>query len=482
MLKRYLAPVFLIAASLFSPAANAQHHGQVEVWLTSADKTSLLQKEGSLAFHKASNSTLPVIDIDVSQHMQSMEGFGFALTGGSAELLMKMTPPARHAILKELFTTNGNGIGVSYLRISIGSSDMNERVFTYDDMPPGEKDPQLAKFDLGPDKSDVIPVLKQILAIRPKIKILGSPWTPPSWMKSNDNPKGGSLLPESYPVYAQYFVKYIQGMAAEGIPIDAVTVQNEPLNPKNTPSLVMESAQEADFIANDLGPAFAKAGIKSKIILYDHNVDRPDYPLDILAKPSAAKYVAGSGFHLYEGEIEAMSKVHDAHPDKDLFFTEQMIIQKDKELPFHIANSTSRVIIGATRNWARNVLLWNLAADPNNGPHTSNGGCPVCQGAITLDGDAVTRNLAFYTVAQIAKFAPPASVRIASTLPAPDTLPNVAFETPEHRIVLLVANPAIEEKTFDVRVKGSAFTAKLGPGDVATLYLALGPLAFQRRA
>ena len=182
-----------------------------------------------------------------------MDGFGFALTGGSAQLLMRMTPAARTALLRELFTTEGDGIGVSYLRVSIGSSDMNEHVFTYDDLPKGEQDLPLAHFDLGPDCADVIPVLKEILAIDPKITILASPWSAPSWMKTNDNPKAGSLLPAMYDAYAQYFVRYIRAMAAEGIPIAAITVQNEPLNPKNTPSMVMTSKEEGAFIATALG-------------------------------------------------------------------------------------------------------------------------------------------------------------------------------------------------------------------------------------
>jgi glucosylceramidase len=457
------------ALTLLLATTSCAHAQDVSVWLTSADHTALLQQQRQpLHFTSTPETRFPVLDIDPNTRMQKMEGFGFALTGGSAELLMRMTPPARAALLQQLFTPAGSGIGVSYLRISIGASDMNERVFTYDDLPAGQQDPTLAHFDLGPDRADVVPILKQILAIDPKLKILASPWSAPSWMKSNDNPKAGALLPAMYPVYAQYLVKYLRTMKAEGIPIAALTVQNEPLNPKNTPSMVVTSGEEGDFIAQDLGPALHKAHLKTEIILYDHNLDRPDYPLDILANPRAAKYVSGSGFHLYGGETSAMTKVHDAHPDKGLYFTEQMIIQDPGQLPFHIAHSVSRVVIGATRNWARNVLLWNLAADPHNGPHTDNGGCPVCQGAVTLDGDQVTRNLAFYTIAQISKFVRPGSIRIQSDAPSLPTLANVAFLTPDHRTVLLVANTAQEPATFSVRDKHHTFAATLAPGDVAT--------------
>jgi glucosylceramidase len=287
-------------------------------------------------------------------------------------------------------------------------------------------------------------------------------------MKTNDAPKGGSLLPEDYSVYAQYFVKYLQAMAAEGIQIEAITVQNEPLNPHNTPSMVMSAKEEATFIETALGPALRAAGLQTEIILYDHNCDRPDYPLEILADPKARQYAAGSGFHLYGGEVSAMTKVHDAYPKKGIYFTEQMVVEKADETPFKIEEPVSRVVIGATRNWSRNVLLWNLAADPNDGPHTSDGGCPVCQGAITLDGDTVTRNLAFYTIAHVSKFVRPGSVRIQSSGPSEAELAEVAFETPDHRKVLLVANRTTAPYTFSVHAGSKEFTSTLGGGDVGT--------------
>jgi glucosylceramidase len=455
-----------LALLLASPRLEAQ---KVDLWLTSADHTALLAEQRQpLSFHAATKAAdgESVIEVDDGRRFQPIDGFGFALTGGSAHLLMQMSPGRRAALLKELFSTQKGAIGVSYLRLSIGSSDMNENVFTYDDLPAGLTDPQLTRFSLGPDLTDVVPVMQEILKIDPTIKVMGSPWSAPSWMKTNDNPKAGSLLPEMYGIYAQYFVRYLKAMAAQGIHLDAITVQNEPLNPNNTPSMVMTSKEEGDFIVTALGPALRKAGLDTKIILYDHNCDKPEYPLAILADPDAAKYVDGSGFHLYGGEVSAMTEVHDAYPNKNIYFTEQMIIEKPNETPFKIEESVSRVVIGATRNWSRNVLLWNLAADPQNGPHTSNGGCPICQGAITLDGDQVTRNLAFYTIAQISKFVRPGSVRIESTS-GPD-LPNVAFETPDHRQVLLVANKSHAAETFHVRAKGKQFSSTLGAGDVGT--------------
>jgi glucosylceramidase len=453
--------------ALVSSAASGQKKGEVAVWLTNPDKSALFerQKEG-LGFHQAAAQG-PAIEIDERQKYQTIDGFGYALTGGSAQHLIRMEPASRAAILRELFATDGNGIGVSYLRLSIGASDLNDHVFSYDDLPTGETDPELAKFSLGPDRADVIPVMKQILAINPAIRILGSPWSAPAWMKTNQAVKGGQLKPEFYDAYANYFVRYIAAMKAEGIPIDAITIQNEPLNEKNTPSMQMLAPAQAAFIKNHLGPAFRRAGITAKIILYDHNCDVPEYAVSILNDPEARKYVDGSGFHLYGGKIEVMSDVHQAHPGKNLYFTEQMVIGSVETRPaVNVGDPVRRLIVGATRNWSRNVILWNLAADPKNQPHTDNGGCTMCQGAITIDGNTVTRNVAYYALAHASLLVRPGSVRIASS--GPESLPNVAFDTEGGRKVLIVVNSGESDQSFQIRYRGKSASATLKAGAVGT--------------
>jgi glucosylceramidase len=459
-----LAALLVAVAPLPVLAASGK---DVVVWLTTPDKTSLLAEQPKrLHFARASEGA-KTITVDDGARFQTMDGFGHALTGGTALLMMKMSPAARSALLKELFGDGPGEIATSYIRVSVGASDMNDHVYTYDDMPAGQSDSDLKNFSLAADKADVIPVLKEVLAINPKIKILASPWTAPAWMKDNDDVKGGSLKKENYGVYAAYWVKYLQGMKAEGIPIDALTPQNEPENPKNTPSMVMTSEEEADFIGGYLGPALAKAGVTTKIISFDHNCDHPNYPIDILKNDAARRYTDGSGFHLYRGEITAMTTTHDAFPQKNLYFTEQMVVSRKNDPDFAIAKPVAHLIIGAPENWSRNVLLWNLAADPQNGPHTNNGGCPVCSGAITLDGDTVVRNLAYYTAAHASKFVPAGSLRIASN-GSPDALPHVAFLTPQKRHVLIVSNTTEQESTFSIRFKGKDATANLPAGAVAT--------------
>ena len=466
---RYLTVGLLIVLGLQSTRADGQKiasgKSKPQLWLTDPGD-SIFFKLQNKNFKPALNNG-PVITIDKSKTYQQMDGFGFALTGGSAMLINKMSAVKQADLLKELFGVTKNGIGVSYLRVSIGSSDLDDHVFSYDDLPVGEKDIDLKKFSLDNDHKALIPVLKKILTINPHINILASPWSPPVWMKTNDSTAGGHLKPEYYHAYAQYFIKYIKEMAAHGIPIDAVTLQNEPLNPKNNPSMVMEATEQADFIAKNLGPEFKAAGIKTKIILYDHNADRPDYPISVLNNPEAAKYVDGSAFHLYGGKIDALSEVHNAHPDKNLYFTEQWVgapgnIKKD--LRFHI----KELIIGAPRNWSRNVIEWNLAADPQQEPHTP-GGCSRCLGAITISGDSVTRNSAYYIVAHASKFVRPGSKRIASN--NPDELPNVAFLTPNGKIVLIVYNDSKTAQTFDIKYDNKRLGAVLNADAVGTFVL-----------
>jgi len=454
----------LLAVALVPLSSYAQK--EASIWLTNADRSALFQLQSPPTPFTGAPAKEPIIDVDDTKTFQTMDGFGFAVTGGSAQLLMHMDPAARAAILRELYADDGNNIGASYIRVSVGSSDMNDHVYSYDDLPKGETDPSLSKFSLDPDRAEVIPVLKEILAINPKIKILASPWSAPLWMKTTGEARGGVLKPEYFAAYADYFVKYIQGMQAAGISIDALTIQNEPLNEKNTPSMLMLESEQQDLIKNHLGPAFKKAGIKTKIVLYDHNLDHPLYPLSILRDPEAAKYIDGTGFHLYGGTVDAMTQVHNEFPNKNLYFTEQAVIERTGSSELNISKPVARVIIGVSRNWSKNILLWNLAADPQKGPHTNDGGCAECVGAITIDSNNITREAAFYTLAHASKFVRPGSVRIGSN--NLEQLPNVAFKTSTGEKVLIVSNISGTPQTFSVRDHGKSFTTSLNAGSVAT--------------
>ena len=435
---------------------------QVAFWLTNTNRTALFARQKTVLNFAAPTNSFPTINVDTTKAYQTMDGFGYSLTGGSATVINRMGTTNRADLLRELFATDSTWLGVSYLRVSIGASDLSDHVFTYDDV---AGDVSLAQFSLGPDRTDLIPVLKQILAINPNIKIMGSPWTAPLWMKTVNASRGGNLQPQYYDAYARYFVKYIQQMAAEGIRIDAVTLQNEPLYGGNEPSMLMDATEQTNFIKNNIGPAFAAAGITTKIIAYDHNPDRPDYPLAVLNDVAARPYVEGTAFHNYGGSLSAaLTQLHNAYPSKGLYFTEfwtQAPGNMLTDFPGHVRE----LEIGAPRNWAKNVLEWNLASDASYGPRTA-GGCSECLGAVTITGNNVTRNPAYYAVAHSSKFVRPGSVRIDTD--APTNLPNVAYKTPSGKKVLVVLNSGTDPLQFNIQFKGKTVSSALAGGSVGT--------------
>ncbi|MBT2619777.1 glycoside hydrolase family 30 beta sandwich domain-containing protein [Chryseobacterium sp. ISL-6] len=444
-------------------SSSANNRNEVQVWLTKGDESIKLQQQPSINFTNNPDNGQN-IEIDDTQKFQYIDGFGYTLTGGSVEVINRLSEAKRKALLNELFGNNTNSISVSYLRLSVGASDLDGEVFSYDDLPEGKTDISLEHFSLARDK-DLIAMLKEILAINPKIKIISAPWSAPVWMKDNGKSKGGSLKPEYYGVYANYFVKYIQGMKKEGINIDAITPQNEPLHPGNNPSLYMTSDQQKDFIKNHLGPVFQSNEIKTKIVVYDHNCNKPEYATNILSDPEAYKYVDGSAFHLYEGDISALSTVHNAYPNKNLYFTEQWTGAKsnfNEDLNWH----TKNVIIGSMRNWSKIALEWNLANDPQYKPHTD-GGCTECKGAITIsDKENFTRNVSYYIVAHAAKFIPANSQRIGSS--QTNNLSSVAFKTPKGKTVLIVQNNSKTEEVFTLKYNQKTAPVSISGNSVAT--------------
>lgn len=436
----------------------------VDFWLTKGDQSVLLAKQtGILGFGTTSN-TYANIEVNASQKYQTIDGFGYTLTGGSVDVINQLNASKRSALLQELFGSAQNSIGVSYIRISIGASDLSAETYTYNDLTAGETDLNLAKFSLEKDKN-LIAVLKEILAINPKILVLATPWTAPLWMKDKNSFAGGKLNTQYYDVYAKYFVKYIQQMKAEGITIDAVTPQNEPLHDGNNPSMYMSAAEQTNFIKNNLGPAFKTANITTKIIAYDHNCDNANYPKEILADALAFSFVDGSAFHLYAGNISALSDVYNAYPGKNIYFTEQWTSSTGDfggDLKWHLKN----VIIGSMRNYSKNALEWNLANNASFQPHTE-GGCTTCKGAITItSNDNFQRNVAYYIIAHASKFVPAGSVRIGSNNSG--NLQNVAFLTPSGSKVLIVENDGATSETFNIKFNGKWIATTLDAGAVGT--------------
>ena len=457
---------FLFALLLIIYCSNGQ---QLDFWLTAPQQNILFEQQPPIPPSTSENiEDENIIEINPSVEYQRIDGFGCALTGGSAFHLSRLDNATRASILQELFRTDQTNIGISYLRLSIGASDLNDAPYSYDDIPDHQTDLNMTNFTLDQDRMYVIPILKEILAINPQIKLLGSPWSAPVWMKTNKKTIGGHLEDKYFDAYALYFVKYIQGMQAEGINIDAITIQNEPLYGGNNPSMVMHAKQQADFIKQSLGPLFEKYSIKTKIVIYDHNPDRPDYPIEVLADPQAKKYVDGSAFHMYAGSINALSLVHDAYPEKNIYFTEQWV-GAPGNITVDTISHVKTLTIGATRNWAKTVLEWNLANGPKWEPHTPKG-CDNCLGAITVHQGKVLypRNRAYDTMAHAAKFVRPNSTRIESN--TFNNLHNVAFKRDEDRkIILIVVNDNEQQSiSFSIKLNQTIFHTYLNSTSVAT--------------
>ncbi|MFK7970142.1 MAG: glycoside hydrolase family 30 beta sandwich domain-containing protein [Bacteroidia bacterium] len=444
--------------------------GSVAVWRTNATGTLAMVKElDSLPFQAPMASADVTFHVDQAQSYQSMDGFGAAMTGSSAYVLMEhMSAQNRKTLLEEMFSIE-NGIGISYLRLTMGASDFSQNSFTYNDLPSGQEDLAMRNFSLEKEQAYLIPVLKEILAISPDLSIMATPWTAPAWMKDNRSLiNGGKLNPAYYDAYAQYFVKYLEEMGSVGIEIKAITIQNEPLHKAGYPTMSMTSQEQKIFIKNHLGPAFSDANLSTQIIIYDHNWDEVQYPLDILSDPEAKRMVHGSAFHCYAGEVSAMSQVHAAHPDRGIYFTECSGGDWSPDFGANLAWNMENIMVGATRNWAETVLFWNLALDENNGPQ--NGGCKDCRGVVTVNSSSgrVTKNVEYYLLGHMAKLVRPGALRIATPLTRGEGISQVAFKNTDGSLVLVAFNHKDSLQTIQVRQEDNTFVYIIAPGMLAS--------------
>jgi len=467
------ATFLLLALALFWDPADAQNvfRNGVKVLFSSSSHTqhvrTLLRKTTSgvagivtcpqrrmflqtLPVTAMQSSTTLNLNIDASRAFQTVDGFGYTLTGGSAEHLMKMSATTRRRILLELF----GDIGISTIRISVGASDLDPDPYSLAEV---SGDSELAHFSMSRELRYKIPLLKEIKRINPRIQLLASPWSAPYWMKDNHYTSGGSLLHDMFPVYAQYLVKYLKAMAAQGLTIHSMTIQNEPLNPHNNPSMYMSSYDHGVFVKNHLAPALRNANLNTKLILYDHNADEPDYPTDLLDDPAVKNVVSGSAFHLYGGTIDALTRVHNQHPNRNVYFTEQYT-SSDGQFEGDFMWHARHIWIGSLENWSKMVLEFNLSSNPSLTPRTP-GGCTKCLGAITISGSSVTkRNVAYYLAAQVAPFVPPGSVRVGSSWSGGDAshIDQVAFQLPNGKTTVLLANQYWED--IAIRIGGKQVT------------------------
>jgi len=456
-----------VPGSAVPAGQHAADAAPVGAWITTADRSQLLNPQPAIAFRSGPAGAADTITVDPGQTYQTMTGFGASFTDSSAWLIWNS--PQRDSIMTRLFDPV-QGIGLSTVRQPIGASDFSRSAYTYDDVPRGQTDPNLTRFSIAHDESYTLPLLRRAREINPQTTFMASPWSAPAWMKTSGELIGGSLKREYYQAYANYFVKFLQAYRDAGVPVSLVTPQNEPeYSPANYPGMLMSAQDQADFIGGALGPAIENAGLDTRVLAFDHNWDRPGYPIDVLRNSTAARYTAGSAFHCYAGEPGAQTNVHNTFPGKDIHFTECSGIKTGDEARTFadtLGWQTRNLVIGASRNWAKSVVLWNLALDQNGGP-TMN--CTTCTGVTTVKGDGtVSYNAEYYVLGHISKFVKPGAVRIGSNTFGQGNIENVAFRNPDGSTVLVVHNSASGTRTFDVTSAGRHFSTSLSAGGVGT--------------
>ena len=481
--RRLAVPV--VAFALLTGAAPALGADSTRVWMTTGDRTNLLTQQSDASMGAPADG-VPTITVDPSQRFQKIDGFGASITDSSAHLIAES--PYRDQIMRDLFDPKA-GIGLSYLRQPMGASDFVEGPhYTYDDMPAGRTDFGMSKFSVAHDEKQILPLLRQARGFNRNLKVMGTPWSPPAWMKTNQSLVGGRFIDDKryYDAYTKYFVKFVQAYEKAGVPVDAVTLQNEPQNrfPSGYPGMDFRDPEEAR-LAKSVGPAFQKAGIDTKIFGYDHNWSlhpndvglpgaNPEYAKSLLDDPEARRWLDGTAFHCYSGDPSAQSTLHDAYPNKNIYFTECSGIESGDPattFPDTLHWHSRFLTIGATRNWAKNVITWNAALDPEGGPH--NGGCDTCTGVVKIDpatGEA-SREADYYVLGHVTKFVKKGAVRIGSTVEG--NIWNVAFRNPDGSTVVLVNNDdwGTGSQRFNLRMGSKDLSYDLPAGAVATFVL-----------
>jgi glucosylceramidase len=486
MLRSALIPACLALAALATTAAAAQ---SVAVYQTTPDLLEALSQRENLhlSTKKAESETAPLITVDETRRFQEIDGFGASLTDAAAWLFAKkLSPRQNDAVLKTLFGRK-DGIALTMLRQPIGSSDLAVTFYSYDDLceqtakacttPAGVTDPNLDHFSLKHDEEYILPELKKALAINPGIHIMLTPWSPPGWMKSTGSMLGSnpetktpsSLKPESFPAFASYLVKTIQGYQAAGVPVWALSVQNEPLyGPPTYSGMQMLADEQAKFFGEALAPALAAAHLTPKVMAYDHNWDRPDYPETVLKDPKAGALAAGTAWHHYGGDPSVMTKNHEEFPLKDQWVTESSGGAWQKG---NVFSDEAAELIAVMRNWSRGYVLWALATDQNHGPFV--GGCDTCRGLVTIDltdpdHPKVKPELDYYVLGHASKFLLPGAVRIGSNEPEGTQMKDVAFQNPNGAIVLYALNAGTASQVIRIGFHDKKAVTTLPAGAVAT--------------
>ena len=434
------------------------------MWLTTGDHAKLLEAQAPLAFTNAAPEDEAIV-VDHSRLHQEIEGFGASFTDSAAYLLNHVAAPAtRDEVMRRLFSRSGDGIGLGFIRNPMGASDLARTHYSYDDLAPGETDPALAHFSIAHDEADIIPLVRQARALNPSLRIMATPWSPPGWMKTSGSLIGGSLRPDMRAPFAQYFVRYLQAYKAAGVPVDYISLQNEPLYvPANYPGMSMDGATQRDVLRDFVLPALAASGLATRVLVYDHNWDRPDYPDTVFSDPvlAASPVIAGTAWHGYAGAPAAMTTVLERFPSKGAYQTEHSggTWVKDQIL------EDFDEIVQVLRNGGRAFVKWSLVLDEHRGPFR--GGCDTCSPLVTIAADGSASNAVdFYTLGHFSRFILPGAHRIDSESKA--GIVSVAALNPDGSKVLVAFNDTLMRRTFSVRWSGRSFRYVLAGHSAAT--------------
>lgn len=460
-----LLTVSALAGGHPAAASDAGHQAPVRSWVTDLSSGQRLAAQAAQPWLPGPAPAGTTVVVDPTRRYQTMTGFGASMTDSAAYVLSKLPPAVRAQTMSDLFSP-ATGIGISMLRNPMGASDFAVNgSYSYDDQPAGATDPALADFSIAHDKAYILPMLRQAERDNPRLAMMGTPWSPPGWMKTSGSMVTGSFLPRYYAAYARYFVKYLQDYAAAGVPVRYVSAQNEPLyEPATYPGMNFPAADEAAFTGGYLGPALRRAGLGTQILGYDHNWDVPAYPEQLYADPAAAAYVPGTAWHCYAGDVSAQSVSHNDYPHAQAFETECSggTWQGTDAEAFA---ATMGLLIGAPRNWAQSVILWNLALDDNRGPQ--NNGCDTCRGVVTVHADGtVTKELDYWALGQVTRFVHPGATRVASSQPS--GVSDVAYTNTDGTGVLVAYNPTASASRFSIQVGNQHVTTTIAAGAAAT--------------
>ncbi len=357
-------------------------------WVTSADPDDRLSPRPGNHWQPIAEGGAPVVLIEPEVRFQTMAGFGAAITDSSALLIQSLPQSSRARLLAELFSRENDGLGFSVTRLPIGASDFSQTHYSLADGPIG------TPLNLAPAEAHMLPTVLAAQALNPDLFIIASPWSAPASMKSTNSLIQGTLNAAAYPAFANYLRDYVVAMGRRGVTIDALTIQNEPhFEPTNYPGMRLTPPQRAEFVGRHLGPLFESSRLSTAILEWDHNWNEPESPAAVLRDPVAARYIRGVAWHCYAGDVAAQSTVQREFPDKEVWFTECSGGRWAPDFADSLQWMTRNLVIGATRHWARGVVMWNIALDENSGPHL--GGCGDCRGVVTIDSGtaAITRNV-----------------------------------------------------------------------------------------